>query len=202
VKAADYPYPQDEFDSAAASGGPRGVHRKPLSTWRRWTGFIVVLIVFPALAYAAVTLAASWDGFPGSDAPTGTVTQEGPGDTTGATEPTESTPPTAEETPAETPTPEVPAADLTRSVVVENATNTSGLAAGAAGTLEDAGFTAVDTGNWDGDSPAASTVYYPAPADQGTAQAVAAALGIATVQESADVAGDVVRVVLADDFAG
>lgn len=202
MKAADYPYPQDEFDSAAASGGPRGVHRKPLSTWRRWTGFIVVLIVFPALAYAAVTFAASWDGFPTSGAPTGAVNEEDPGDGTGATEPTESTAPTTEQTPTETPTPEVPAADLTRSVVVENATNTSGLAAGAAGTLEAAGFTSVDTGNWAGDDVAASTVYYPAPADLGTAQAVAAALGIATVQESADVAVDVVRVVLAGDFAG
>ncbi len=201
MKAAEYPYPPDEFDSAAASGGPRGVHRKPLSTWRRWTGFIVVLAVFPALAYAAVTFAASWDGFPtGSGPTTGTVTQEDPADS-GTTDPSQSSTPTAEETPSQTPTPTVPPADLTRSVVVENATNTSGLAAGAAGTLADAGFTAVDTGNWDGDAPAVSTVYYPAVADQGTAQAVASALGIATVQESVDVAGDVVRVVLAGDFA-
>lgn len=200
MKAPEYPYPPDEFDSAAASGGPRGVHRKPLSTWRRWTGFIVVLLVFPALAYGAVTIAAGWDGFPGSSGPTAGADT---GDDSAAGEETpEPTEPAPEPTPTETPTPEVPPADLSRSVIVENATPTAGLAAGGAETLQAAGFTAVDTANWDGADTTTSAVYYPAAADLGTAQAVAAALGIASVQESADVAGDVIRAVLAEDFAG
>ncbi|MCU1432558.1 MAG: hypothetical protein JWP95_1663 [Actinotalea sp.] len=202
MSPGDYSYPPDEFDSAAARVGPQGVHRAPRSRWSRWGPFVVVLVLFPVLAYGLVTWLASWDGLGGAlpaaldDAPETRVSES----------------PTAQETvPAETPVEEVPpptettpppVADLSRSVEVYNATNTSGLAGSAADRVEEAGFTTVSADDWEGEDTSGSVVYYPAAADVATAQAVADALGITVLTESADIAGDAVVVVLADDYEG
>lgn len=203
-----YPHPEDEFDQASSSEGPRGVHRAPRSRLQRWWPFLVVVLVFPALAFGLVTWLSDWDGLSGVDNPLVEETAE-PSGTAAAEEtapPAETTAPTetpAEpEEPAETPEPTTPEADLARDVRVLNTTGTSGLAAGAVGSLEEAGFTSLSAGNWSGDAPAVSTVYYPGPDDAGTAQAVADALGITTVTESAAIADDRVVVALADDFEG
>lgn len=205
MRSGSYPYPADEFDAAARAGGPRGVHRAPRSRWSRWGPFVVVLIVFPALAYGAVTYLSDWNGFgsgssndsaqtggdDGSVPPSPTPT---PGATDGAADPGTPTETTAPDAPA------APPADLTRAVEVFNATNTSGLARNAGDRLKTAGFTSVDVGDWKKDRPAASVVYYPTAADVTTAQQAAATLGIATVTESADLAPDGIVVVLADDY--
>ncbi len=206
MRSGSYPYPADEFDAAARVGGPRGVHRAPRSRWSRWWPFLVVLIVFPALAYGAVTYLSDWNGFGGSSS-NGSDTQAGddgtdpaagdPATDPGATDPA-ATPPASE--PAAPETPAAPPADLTRGVQVFNATNTSGLARNAGDRLKTAGFTSVDVGDWTGDDPAASVVYYPAAADVTTAQQAAATLGITTVTESATAAKDGIVVVLADDY--
>nr|WP_237728356.1 LytR C-terminal domain-containing protein [Cellulomonas sp. APG4] len=153
-----------------------------------------------------MTWLSDWDGLPGALDP-GASQDEDPA--------TEEDPaaeePTAEGTEGATeePEPEVteeappPEPDLALPVEVFNATNRSGLAGRAGDTLEGAGFTSVTTGNWDQADPAASVVRYP-PDETGvtaaTAQAVADALGIAAVEESAEATGIVV--VLMDDFAG
>lgn len=201
VRSADYPYPPDEFDAAASSGGPRGVHRTPRSAWSRWWPFLVVVVLFPALAFGAVTWISNGGGLPlgsgtaaeSSDAagtPSQSATSTTPSET--ATESASQTP-----TPTETPTPEP---DLATAVQVENATNTSGLAGGARDTLEAGGFTDVSVGNWGGPSVGTTVVFYPAPADLGTANQVAALLGIDRVVEDATQAGDGVVVVLESDF--
>ena len=70
----------------------------------------------------------------------------------------------------------------------------------AAERIEEAGFTDVSSGNWSGVDPDASIVYYATAQDVATAQAVAAALGLTAVQESAADAGEGIVVVLAGDY--
>lgn len=173
------------------------MHRAQRSWWSRWWPFVVVLVVFPALAYGAITILSDWEGLTGAD----NGAQESPDDGDEPTdEATESAEPEA--TPEVTPevTPEPPAPALDRAIEVFNATTTSGLASDARGRLETAGFTAVTTGNWSGTDPPISTVYYTTAADLGTAQLIASTLGITTILESAETAPEAVIVVLVGDY--
>ena len=198
MRSGDYPFPADEFDAAARAGGPRGVHRVTRTRWSRWWPFLVVLLVFPALAYAGVTWLSDWPGLGGNDqSDTGAAPSDQATDATG--NPTETAAPEATVEPTVEPPP-APPADVARTVVVSNATTTSGLAGNGRDRLETAGFTSVTTDNWDAPDPAASVVYYQLPADITTAQLVASTLGIATVQESAELAPDGIVVVLAGDY--
>ncbi|WP_182113071.1 MULTISPECIES: LytR C-terminal domain-containing protein [unclassified Actinotalea] len=205
MKAGDYPYPADEFDAADARGGPRGVHRAPRSRRRRLLPFLVVLVVFPLLAYGAVTWLSDWQGLGSGGTPAeGTSTEADEGTT--EEEPVEEDAGEAEvpvepetEEPVET-TPPPPPVDLATPVEVFNATSRSGLAGGAAERVEEAGFTAVSAGNWQGDDLEASTVYYATPDQVTTAELVAQTLGITAVQESAEQAPEGVVVVLAADY--
>lgn len=200
MKPGSYPYPPDEFDAAARAGGPRGVHRAPRSRWSRWWPFVVVLVVFPALAYGVVTVLSDWDGL-GSSGGDDTA-QDVPADDTPADEPveeeTESATPTETET--ATPAPPPPPVNQARPVDVYNATNRSGLAGNASDRLQAVGFTDVSALNWDGEDPASSIVYYATAEDITTAQTVAQTLGIAQVVESATEAPEGIVVVLATDY--
>ncbi|MBC7291569.1 MAG: LytR C-terminal domain-containing protein [Actinotalea sp.] len=198
-----YAYPPDEFDAAAQEERPRGVHRAPRSWWSRWGALVAVVVIFPLLAFGAVTWLSSWQGTQDDEPIAGAPLDDEPE----ATEPAEPTEPEGtdeepvEETPTEEPTPEEPALpepDLTASVIVLNATNTSGLASGGAARLQEAGFTTVTSGNWQGQDPPASVVYYADAADEGTAAEVATALGITAVEQSDDV--DRVTAVLWTDY--
>lgn len=200
MKAGDYPYPADEFDAADARGGPRGVHRTPRSRRSRWLPFVVVLVLFPLLAYGVVTWLSDWQGLGGTqEEPTGTT--DG-GDEAAAEDPATdpATTDPATEVPEQPEAPPPPVADVAAPVAVYNSTSTSGLAGGAAGRLEDAGFTSVTPDDWDGEDPDASVVFYATAADVATAQLVASTLGIAAVQEDAAQAPQGVVVVLADDY--
>ncbi|MCB2177273.1 MAG: LytR C-terminal domain-containing protein [Actinomycetales bacterium] len=200
MRSADYPYPPDEFDAAAGSGGPRGVHRTPRSAWSRWWPFLVVVVLFPALAFGMVTWVSNGGGLPWSGAAAGpSASSTSPSGTTTESSPSESASesPTQTPSPTETPTPEP---DLATAVQVENATKTSGLAGGARDTLKAAGFTDVSIGNWTGPSVGTTVVFYPAAADLGTAAKVAELLGIDRVVEDATQAADGVVVVLEADF--
>lgn len=198
----EYGYPADEFDEPPTSA-PRSVHRAPRSWWSRWGAFVVVLVVVPLIAVVAVTWLSDWQPGPGSTLPAAEEPDE-PGDETDAEEPGTEEPGTEEPTttepePEPEPEPVVPEPDLTRAVVVLNATQVSGLAGRGAEALGDAGFTTTTTGNWQDEPRTTSVVFYPTPEDQGTAEAVAAALGIATV-EPGDGSDDRVVAVVAQDF--
>lgn len=205
MKPGSYSYPPDEFDAAARAGGPRGVHRAPRTRWSKWWPFVVVLVVFPALAFAAVTILSDWDGLSSLRDDDGTQ-QAAPGDGDEAVPAGEDTPDvTPEETiPEEEQTPEPPPPpplDLTRPVDVYNATNRAGLAGNATERLEAIGFADVSALNWDGEAPAASIIYYPTPEDATTASTIATTLGITQVVESAADAPDgFIVVVLASDY--
>jgi cytoskeletal protein RodZ len=195
-------YPPDEFDAAANEERPRGVHRAPRSWLSRWGALLAVLVLFPVLAFGVVTWLSGWEGLQRDPA----VVEQPEAQEPEAVEPTEPEQPEdagetpAEETPEETPEPPpLPEPDLAAPVVVLNATNIGGLASGGAGRLQDAGFTSVTSGNWDQADPPTSVVLYADPADEGTAGAVAAALGLTTVELSDDV--DRVTAVLWTDYA-
>ena len=176
----------------------------PRSRWTRWRPFVLVLVVFPVLAYGLVTWLSDWEGLAGVDLPNladsqddGTGTDDGAGDPAddAAESPTTAPPPTSEE-----PVAPPPVVDPVRAVQVLNSTSTSGLASSGADRVEAAGFTEVSAANWAGEDVAASVVYYPGPDDVATAEAVAAALGITAIEESATVAPDGIVAVLASDY--
>jgi hypothetical protein len=205
VSKGSYPYPEDEFDAATAQDTPIGVHRAPRSWWSRWWAFVTVPVVVSAATVGFVLWASSWDGnitLPGTStsqeaddtATTDDTTTEDPA-TDAATEGT------TEETPVETEEP-VAEPDLTVPVSVLNAARVSGLAAGVASDLEDAGFTAVTAGNGSASGRTTTTVYYASADLAVTAQKVADTLGITTVTEDATEAADGITVLLLSDFSG
>lgn len=200
-----YRYPEDEFDADPAQDAPIGVHRAPRTWWSRWWPFVAVLVLVPVVTVGAVLWYSSRGGtLPGAgsgeqpvaSAPATSEAAETPEETPGETPaaPDDGEAPATEDTPEPTP-------DLAADVRVLNAANVSGLAAGAAEQLEDAGFTAVTTGNGTAGGSTASTVFYATPELAVTAQQVGTTLGITNVVESADVAGDGVVVLLLRDFA-
>lgn len=191
----EYAYPADEFDTVERGSVPRGVHRTPRSVVRRVGPFLLVLVVFPALAYGAVTYWSSERaGTP--TAAESTTAAPVPDETPAPTEPPAEPPAeTPAETPAEAP---APVADLTTVVVVFNATSTSGLAGKAAAALTDAGWESVTSDNYTGKSVVTSAVMYGTAEVAVTAQAAADALGITTV--TLDDTVDGVEIVLAKDY--
>ncbi len=200
MSKARYPYPADEFDAVDPHAGPRGVHRRARSVWTRVWPFLLVIVLFPAIAYGVVTLLTGTDIGPtgGSGLPTVAVTgtAEASAPATSATSPSPGTTTTA---PATT-TPTAP--DLRTPVAVLNATKTSGLAAKGSTALKSAGFTTITTGNYPGTAPATSVVYYATATAklEATARAAATALKITTVTLDPAKAGSTITVVLTKDY--
>jgi hypothetical protein len=185
VTQGEYPYPPDEFDAVDRSDAPRGSHRRPRSTWSTLWPYGLALAVSGALAFTLVEYvwqdrepapSAQGTGAPVTGAPTA------PGAT-------------ASPSPQGEP-------DLSAPVSVLNATSVRGLAGEVAAELEDAGWTAVVTGNYTGDDLTASTVIYGSPDLEASARAVAEELGIAEVELATGDATDGIDVVLEPDYAG
>lgn len=204
----DHTYPADEFDAASSRIRPLGTHRSPPSRWRRVLPYLVVLVVFPLLAYGVVTWLSDSDVLPvvgpTEQGEAGTADEPSTGDAgtdTGAEAGQDGSGDTTDDPAATTaPTAPVPEPDLSRPVEVYNATNRTGLAAGAADQVRAAGFTSVTSGNWSDEDPPSSVVRYSAEDDLGTAQAVAGELGIELVERSEDQSADGVVAILADDY--
>ena len=203
VTKGEYPYPPDEFDEVEPTAGPRGVHRRPRSRWSRVWPFLVALVVSAALAFAAVELV--WDGRrAGPVAEPDDLVVEGeatPTESAPATPDPSATPTPVEPVPTTTTPPPPPEPDLSTPVTVLNSTSVQGLAAEAAGRLEEAGWTQIDAGNYPGGTLPSSTVFYGSAELAVSARAVAEALGISAVEppESATTA---IEVVLERHFAG
>ena len=195
----DYPYADDEFDAPADPDAPRGVHRAPRSAWSRWWPFLAVLILAPALAFAAVTYLSNSRG--GDGASEGPGTQQGPGASTPDPSATATEgagegegEPSPDDTEKETPQPE-----LGTPVVVLNAAGINGLAARMSEKLQGVGFTSVEAETFTGTRPAESVVYYDREDLKPTAQLVADTLGIGSVEVSEANASGGITVVLTSD---
>lgn len=197
MSKARYPYPADEFDAVDPHAAPRGVHRRARSVWTRVWPFLLVIVLFPAIAYGIVTLLTGTDigstGGSGLPSVTATGTAEASTPATSATSPSPGTTTTAPTTPPAAP-------DLHTAVAVYNATKTSGLAAKGETALKNAGFTTITTGNYTGTAPATSVVYYATAKLEATARAAATALKITTVTLDPAKAGSTISAVLAKDY--
>jgi hypothetical protein len=191
VSKAEYSYPEDEFDVPSNPDVPRGVHRAPRSAWSRWWPFLVVLVLTPVLAFAAVNYMARDGNLPSLPGTSQTPdAQDPPPETEGET-PTEPEAPPVEEPVAPTPKMDTP-------VVVLNAASIGGLAKTQAAKLTTAGFTAVTTGNIEAKT-ADSVVYYATEDQSATAQLVADTLGLGAPSLSPADAGTGISVVLVTD---
>jgi hypothetical protein len=199
----DYPYPTDEFDDLEPAAGPRGAHRSRRSRWRTAWPFLLVIVLFPALAYGAVSYWSSdRGGAPAGSAPAAPAAAAGTPapSTTASSGPSGAASPT--QTPDQTPDPTAPAtvADRGTRIVVFNATPRGGLAADAAKALTTAGWTSVTPKNYTGPMLGSSTVLYGAADHADTARAAAKALGITTVKLVQNRAVDGLEVVLEADY--
>ncbi|MCL2802935.1 MAG: LytR C-terminal domain-containing protein [Micrococcales bacterium] len=200
-----YPYPPDEFDEVDQSTRPKEPHAAKRSAWSRIWPFLLVIVLVPAVAIAAVKLLAN------SDNTTTPPATQAPASPTPTPEPTPTeAPPTPEPTPTEEPTPEPQLTpDFAAVVTVMNDVSgrytgtKNGLAGRAAQKLAGEGWTnAASSTDHVNNNRETSQVYYSGAEAQVTAEAVAAALGIAAVTEDGAVAtaerGIVVS--LGDDF--
>jgi hypothetical protein len=207
VSKGNYRYPADEFDAAADRDGPRGVHRAPRSAWRKAWPFLVIVVLFPALAYGLVTWMSDSGGklisdF-GSSQPANAVT-DAPTDAATGVVPAAPTPGATDTSPppavASSAPPAAPAPVLTTPVSVLNAANVTGAAAAEAKKLTAGGFTRVTAANGSGAGVTTTTVFYATAAQKTTADAVAQLLGITTVTKSSTRAPGGITVVLTPGY--
>ncbi|KFI79576.1 LytR C-terminal domain-containing protein [Bifidobacterium pseudolongum] len=212
-------YEKDAFDNPPE--GPVGVHRGNRPMIVRLTPFVIVLV---AAVAAGVLFWSIFSGEAANmfnrrseqtqtTAQTSQVASSSSADESASgtashssqsASASEST--SAEDTPSQTPsesesaqsTPEESQQVNTNAqITVINGTGVSGLANDRAGVLQNRGFTNVSAANPDATTvlPAQTVVYYQNEADLATAQQVANALGITTVEQSASI-GTPIQVVL------
>lgn len=201
------PYPEDEFDHAARSRGPKGVHRPTEPQWKRYAVLVIALILGPLLAWGFVS-ALNRNPSDGGATPTPTPTASVPATEDPSGLPTtspaveESTAPvTPEPTPEPTvePTTQAPEANFQAPVSILNGTRVQGLAGRVTERVTALGFTDATAGNHSGTEPTLSTVFYNSPELAYTASVIAEELGITALVEQATFT-DSITVVLRADF--
>ena len=212
-------YEKDAFDNPPE--GPVGVHRGNRPMIVRVTPFIIVLVaaVAAGVLFWSIFSGEAANMFNRRSEQTQTTAQTSQGSSSSSADESasgtashssqsasasEST--SAEDTPSQTPsesesaqsTPEESQQVNTNAqITVINGTGVSGYANDRAGVLQNQGFTNVSAANPDATTvlPAQTVVYYQNEADLATAQQVANALGIATVEQSTSI-GTPIQVVL------
>lgn len=212
-------YEKDAFDNPPE--GPVGVHRGNRPMIVRVTPFIIVLVaavaagvlfwsifsgeaanMFNRRSEQTQTTAQTSQGSSSSSADesaSGTASQSSQSATAGESTSAEGTPsqtPSESESVQSTPE-ESQQVNTNAQITVINGTGVSGYANDRAGVLQNQGFTNVSAANPDATTvlPSQTVVYYQNEADLATAQQVANALGIATVEQSTSI-GTPIQVVL------
>lgn len=212
-------YEKDAFDNPPE--GPVGVHRGNRPMIVRVTPFIIVLVaavaagvlfwsifsgeaanMFNRRSEQTQTTAQTSQGSSSSSADesaSGTASQSSQSATAGESTSAEGMPsqtPSESESAQSTPE-ESQQVNTNAQITVINGTGVSGYANDRAGVLQNQGFTNVSAANPDATTvlPAQTVVYYQNEADLATAQQVANALGIATVEQSTSI-GTPIQVVL------
>ena len=212
-------YEKDAFDNPPE--GPVGVHRGNRPMIVRVTPFIIVLVaavaagvlfwsifsgeaanMFNRRSEQTQTTAQTSQGSASSSADesaSGTASQSSQSATAAESTSAEGTPsqtPSESESAQSTPE-ESQQVNTNAQITVINGTGVSGYANDRAGVLQNQGFTNVSAANPDATTvlPAQTVVYYQNEADLATAQQVANALGIATVEQSTSI-GTPIQVVL------
>ena len=170
------------------------MHRPKPSKWKNVWPFLAILVIVPALGWAAATAL--------SRQQTTTVT---PAPTSAATTPTSSPSPTeaptqepqSESEPTPSPSTSSPAAPDHGAVIqVLNGTGTQGYAGQKAAILNEAGYAGTSAANADGWATQTSTVFYEDPRMEATAKDVASKLGIDTVRQESGLGNPDIVVIL------
>lgn len=202
-------YSRDEFDAIPESPRRQGVHRTRGETsaegggqsgrglrWILAAGLIALVIgalaffVLPRLGLSGTTVAASSTQSSASGRPSAAPSSSTPSQAPSSAAPAPSAKTTAP-----------PVVDKSLEVGVYNGTATAGLGTRAAAAARSAGWVVSTVANWGGAPVNASVVYYKSPAQADSAKALAADLGIATVQE-APALGLPLAVVAGPGYAG
>ena len=188
-------FDRDRFDDVPRDQSRIGSHRAVPRPGRRWIAFAWAALATGLLVGAGVVwLAVANQSFQFTNPLTSesSVPEAGPSD---------EAEPEAEATPTPTAADPSTVDPTVTTLTVLNATDTSGLAAGAADTLTEAGWTVGSQGNANDTAPT-SIVYYGSDDDEGVALGVAQALGIDATQQTDAFPGAAVTVVLGEDQVG
>lgn len=204
MSKSQYPYPPDEFDVRVGDDAPVGVHRAPRSGWSSVWPFVLVAVVFAAIAIGAVSLLSGDPGTPAAEQTTTAPADPSAEASDDASAPEESEPAEpapSESAPTEEPTEEpsdepVADADLELPVRVLNGSGASGVAGAAAEQLTEAGFADVTPDNYTQDPLPSDVVWYQAEEYAPTAQEVARVLGIEEVRLVEGLRGAVTAIIM------
>ena len=177
---------------------PVGMHRPKPSTWKNVWPFLAILVIVPALGWAAATALS-----PRQD--TTVKVAPGPTASSSAAAPAPSAPssaapsaPQSGTTPSPSPSSSSASSQPDHGAVIQvlNGTETQGYAAAQAGILNQAGYAGTSAANADGWTTQTSTVFYEDPSMEATARDIASKLGISAVRQQSGLGDPDVVVVL------
>ena len=158
---------------------PVGMHRPKPSKWKNVWPFLAILVIVPALGWAAAT-ALSRQQATVSNAPS-----------PAATAPSAAAPSASPTSPSASSEPDHGAV-----IQVLNGTGTQGFAGQQAQILNQAGYAGTSAANADGWTTQTSTVFYEDPRMEGTAKDIAAKLGISNVRQESGLGDPDIVVIL------
>ena len=168
---------------------PVGMHRPKPSKWKNVWPFLAILVIVPALGWAAATA----------------LSRQPITTTSGATPAPSAAPSSAapaqsgtEATPSPSPSSSAASSAPDHGAVIQvlNGTGTQGYAGQQATILNQAGYAGTSAANADGWATQTSTVYYEDPSMEGTAKDIASKLGIDNVRQESGLGNPDIVVVL------
>ena len=174
---------------------PVGMHRPKPSKWKNVWPFLAILVIVPALGWAAATALSRQQTAtvnnapsPAASAPSAAAPSASP--TADAAAPAEPTPSASSSSSASS------EPDHGAVIQVLNGTGTQGYAGQQAQILNQAGYAGTSAANADGWTTQTSTVFYEDPRMEGTAKDVASKLGISNVRQESGLGDPDIVVIL------
>lgn len=176
---------------------PVGMHRPKPSKWKNVWPFLAILVIVPALGWAAATALSRQRTTTVSPAQSASSTTPSASPSTseepasGAQSTSEPTPSASSSSPSASTEPDYGAV-----IHVLNGTGTQGYAGQKAAILNAAGYAGTSAANADGWATQTSTVFYEDPRMEGTAKDVASRLGIDNVRQESGLGNPDIVVIL------
>jgi cytoskeletal protein RodZ len=205
-------FPPDRFDNVPESRARVGAHRSGAVRHTGWIVFAWAALacgVLVGVGVLVLNLTVSGNGFHDNSTSAASAPATSTPSATSSSTPGSTSTPSASSTPSSTPTPtDTPLTDpsqidssVTR-ITVLNSTTRAGIAANAATTLRNGGWTVASQGNAASTSAPTSIVYYDASAadNRSIALGIAQKLGITTAQQSTAFPNSTITVVLGADY--
>ncbi|HZK04474.1 MAG TPA: LytR C-terminal domain-containing protein [Actinomycetaceae bacterium] len=194
------PFPEDEFDKAAKSREPKGVHRPAEPPWKKFLPLVAALILGPLLAWGFIQALNRDSAGEAPPAATETAVSDTavPGEEIGAGAPAEAEGAEGEEGQAEEALPE-PQVAFDASVVVLNGSRVTGIAGRTAERIAELGFTNTEAADYNQAQPVVSTIFYNNAELADAVALIGDSLGIAERVELAS-ATDSIAIVIRGDF--